>query len=133
VRLEENLRKNTFANDIPQRRRAQNRASQRAFRDRKEKRMKEMDETLTELQGQHSELTRSYESLQAEYAAVKQELDDLRRRHHEEGSMSRSMSVVERGLGGEWEDGSSGDGQEVVADPLLFDVAAFCFGDPVEG
>jgi predicted nuclease with TOPRIM domain len=96
--------------------------------------MKEMDEKLTELQGQHSDLTRSYESLQAEYAAVKQELDDLRQRHHEQGSTPRSMSVVERGLGGEWEeDGSNGEGHEVVTDPLLFDVTAYCFGDPVEG
>lgn len=95
--------------------------------------MKEMDEKLTELQGQHSDLTRSYESLQAEYAAVRQELDDLRLKHHEEGSTPRSSSAMERSLGGEWEGGSNGDEQEVATDPLLFDVAAYCFEQPVEG
>ncbi|KIN05506.1 hypothetical protein OIDMADRAFT_112975 [Oidiodendron maius Zn] len=104
---------------VHSRRRAQNRASQRAFRDRKEKRMKEIEEKLDELQGQHSDLTRSYEALQVEYASVKQELDQLRRKnesHSPEDSSYAASSIRE------WE-----ECQTEPTDPLLFDVSAFCY------
>jgi AP-1-like factor len=60
--------------------------------------MKEIEEKLAELQGQHSDLTRSYEALQVEYASVKQELDQLRRKHEShspEGSSYAASSIRE--------------------------------------
>ena len=66
---------------LSQRRRAQNRASQRAFRARKEKRMKETEEKLTDLQGQHNKLMQSYERLLIEYSAMKQELETFRSKY----------------------------------------------------
>ena len=39
--------------------------------------MKEMEEDLTTLQGQHNELARSYEALQMEYSLTKQQLGEL--------------------------------------------------------
>ncbi len=96
-----------------QRRRAQNRASQRAFRDRKEKHTRELEQRLSELEGQHNDLSRSYESLQLEYTSVKQELDRLRKEREEPAHSAQTR---------EW------DGKEGGAlDPVLFDVSAFCF------
>jgi len=108
-----------------QRRRAQNRASQRAFRDRKEKHMRDLEQRLAELEGRHSDLSRSYESLQLEYTSVKQELEKLRKEsaRSEGGSTSSSRHHHSRG----WDD-SKGE----ILDPLLFDVSAFCF-DQYEG
>lgn len=57
-----------------QRRRAQNRASQRAFRDRKEKHVKELEHKLQELEDKHSSLSQSHETLQQEYSNTKKQL-----------------------------------------------------------
>ena len=105
-----------------QRRRAQNRASQRAFRDRKEKHMRDLEQRLGELEGRHNDLTQSYESLQVEYSSVKQELDKLRQ-ENERLEDAASGKETRRG----WED-PKGE----VLDPLLFDVSAFCF-DQADG
>lgn len=59
------------------RRRAQNRASQRAFRDRKEKHVKQLEDKLRDLENKNKDLSQSYESLQLEYTNVKQELERL--------------------------------------------------------
>lgn len=72
-----------------QRRRAQNRASQRAFRNRKEKHVKEVEARLQELEGKYRDLSESYESLQTEYVVAKQELEKLTA---EERSRSQSES-----------------------------------------
>ena len=101
-----------------QRRRAQNRASQRAFRDRKEKHMRELEQRLNELEGRHTNLSRSYESLQHEYSSVKQELDRLRKGTEQSPSNTvRDYHSSNRG----WDD------KVEILDPLLFDVSAFCF------
>jgi AP-1-like factor len=76
-----------------QRRRAQNRASQRAFRHRKDKRMKEIGEQLADLQERHNELTQSYDTLQLEYSAIKEEMETFRRKY-ESSSISRSYLPV---------------------------------------
>ena len=98
------------AND-PQRRRAQNRASQRAFRDRKEKHMRELETKL-------NELSRSYETLQVEYSSVKQELDKLRKETMEGSNSSNPRNYQAK----DWE-----ESRREILDPLLFDVSAFCF------
>jgi AP-1-like factor len=108
---------------IHQRRRAQNRASQRAFRDRKEKRMKEINEKLAELQGEHSDLTRSYETLQAEYAMVKQELEALRRTYESVSPEFSSHVASELGTWQCW---------GAPSDPFLFEISAFCSEDEHE-
>jgi len=109
----------TVSSHVHSRRRAQNRASQRAFRDRKEKHMRDLEQRLGELEGRHSELSRSYESLQSEYTSVKAELDSLRK----DGSKNDSSSHHSRNYASKgWEE-SKGE----ILDPLLFDVSAFCF------
>lgn len=103
---------------VHSRRRAQNRASQRAFRDRKEKHMRELEQRLNELEGRHTNLSRSYESLQHEYSSVKQELDRLRRGGEQSPpTTTRDYHSSNRG----WDD------KVEILDPLLFDVSAFCF------
>ena len=81
--------------------------------------MKEIEEKLSVLQGQHSDLTRSYETLQTEYANVKQELDVLRRKQGDSTSPGSSIR--------EWDENQS---QADATDPLLFDVSAFCYEQP---
>jgi len=116
-RRRKNGNEKTVSSHVHSRRRAQNRASQRAFRDRKEKHMRELEQRLGELEGRHSDLSRSYESLQLEYTSVKQELDKLRKDgNRSEGVASRNYQSRE------WEE-SKGE----ILDPLLFDVSAFCF------
>jgi chromosome segregation ATPase len=102
-----------------QRRRAQNRESQRAFRDRKEKHRRELEQRLGELEGRHTDLSRSYEILELEYSNAKQELEGLRKDNATlEGSSSLSRNYQSK----EWEE-SKGE----ILDPLFFDVLAFCF------
>jgi hypothetical protein len=62
---------------IDKRRRAQNRASQAAFRKRKQQRMKDLERNLSELEQKHHVLSRSYESLQLECSIAKQELESF--------------------------------------------------------
>jgi predicted nuclease with TOPRIM domain len=88
--------------------------------------MRELEQRLAELEGRHTDLSRSYESLQIEYTNVKQELEKLRKdgsRVDAASSSSTSRHYHSRG----WED-SKGE----ILDPLLFDVSAFCF-DQDEG
>lgn len=62
----------------PQRRRAQNRASQRAFRERKEKHVQHLEHELEELESRHRTLARSYTDLDSSAAKLKQEVKQLR-------------------------------------------------------
>ncbi|QSZ33388.1 hypothetical protein DSL72_002976 [Monilinia vaccinii-corymbosi] len=113
---------------VHSRRRAQNRASQRAFRDRKEKHMRELEHRLEELEGRHGDLVRSYETLQVEHSGVKQELDRLRtEKAHPERSGSGPPRDFEPSDHEVW-----AEPKVASLDPLLFDVSAFCF-DQVEG
>ena len=63
-----------------QRRRAQNRASQRAFRERKEKHASDLQQQLNELEAKHKELLDSYEKLDATNAKMAEEMECLRQR-----------------------------------------------------
>jgi len=116
-RRKKNGNEKIVSSHVHSRRRAQNRASQRAFRDRKEKHMRELEQRLGELEGRHNDLSQSYDSLQVEYTSVKQELDRVRKENDRlEGSSSRYQSK-------DYDEPSGGE----ILDPLLFDVSAFCF------
>ncbi|KAK2625743.1 hypothetical protein QTJ16_005055 [Diplocarpon rosae] len=115
-RRRKNRTEKTVSSHVHSRRRAQNRASQRAFRDRKEKNMRELEHRLGELEGRHSDLLRSYESLQIEYTSVKQELDKMCK---DNGRLERPVRICQSR---EW-----GDSRAEIIDPLLFDVSDFCF------
>lgn len=108
----------TVSSHVHSRRRAQNRASQRAFRDRKEKHMRDLEQRLAELEGRHTDLSRSYDSLQLEYTNVKQELEKLRK----ENARLENSSAARHYSSKEWDEGKG-----EILDPLLFDVSAFCF------
>ncbi|KAI9055763.1 hypothetical protein LZ554_000704 [Drepanopeziza brunnea f. sp. 'monogermtubi'] len=113
----------TVSSHVHSRRRAQNRASQRAFRDRKEKHMRELEQRLGELEGRHSDLARSYASLQLEYANVKQELDMMRQDGGGGGGSSGHGSCSNQ-PSRKWDEEE--EAQAEMLDPL-FDVSAFCF------
>jgi len=99
-----------------QRRRAQNRASQRAFRERKEKNLKKLEQQLDELEGQYKDLNISYESLQLENLRVKEEVSDLRKvnRSLEASSVTLPSYDLE------------GDGSNIdILEPFFFDTPSF--------
>jgi AP-1-like transcription factor len=50
-----------------QRRRAQNRASQRAYRERRERHVKSLEEKLEVINSQHEELSKEYAQLRIEH------------------------------------------------------------------
>lgn len=62
----------------PQRRRAQNRASQRAFRERKEKHVQHLEHELEELETKHQNLSKSYTDLDSTHSKLKREVQQLR-------------------------------------------------------
>jgi len=121
-RRRKNGSEKVVASHVHSRRRAQNRASQRAFRDRKEKHMRELEQRLGELEGRHNDLTQSYETLQVEYASVKQELDTLRKENNRLESSSSGSTKSYPSSDKAWDD-PKGE----LLDPLLFDVSDFCY------
>lgn len=71
-------RENRYKNAPPSvlsRRRAQNRASQRAYRERKDQRIKDLEVLLNEAQNKNDVLSQAYAALQAEYIKLKNEQD----------------------------------------------------------
>ncbi|ORY59457.1 uncharacterized protein BCR38DRAFT_311829, partial [Pseudomassariella vexata] len=69
-------RENRYKNAPPSvlsRRRAQNRASQRAYRERKDQRIKDLEMLLSEAQQKNDVLSQAYTQLQAEYLKLKSE------------------------------------------------------------
>lgn len=62
----------------PQRRRAQNRASQRAFRERKEKHVQHLEHELEELEKKHRDLAKSYTDLDSTHGKLKWEAKQLK-------------------------------------------------------
>ena len=63
--------------DHSQRRRAQNRASQRAFRDRKEKHVKDLEHQLEDLGSKHQALLHSYTDLSSANDRLSKEVEKL--------------------------------------------------------
>lgn len=91
--------------------------------------MRELEQRLEELEGRHSDLARSYETLQVEYSGVKQELDRLRKeKTNPEHSASGSPSDFEQPNIKVW-----AESKVESLDPLLFDVSAFCFDHEESG
>ena len=72
------IQKEGLQSNLCQRRRAQNRASQRAFRERKEKHVQHLEHELEELETKHQNLSRSYTDLDRTHAQLKQEVKQLR-------------------------------------------------------
>ncbi|KAH6652918.1 hypothetical protein BKA67DRAFT_304320 [Truncatella angustata] len=71
-------RENRYKNAPPSvlsRRRAQNRASQRAYRERKDQRIKDLEDLLQEAHQRNDVLSQAYTSLQSEYMQLKTEQD----------------------------------------------------------
>jgi AP-1-like factor len=67
-------RENRYKNAPPSvlsRRRAQNRASQRAYRERKDQRIKDLEQMLSDAKQRNDVLGQAYAALQAEYIALK--------------------------------------------------------------
>ncbi|KAI4198575.1 MAG: hypothetical protein LQ346_002728 [Caloplaca aetnensis] len=60
------------------RRRAQNRASQRAFRERKEKHVQQLEQELGTLEAKHHDLQKSHSNLGEANDKLKQEVEQLR-------------------------------------------------------
>ncbi|KFX89256.1 hypothetical protein O988_08702 [Pseudogymnoascus sp. VKM F-3808] len=112
---------NPATSQIHSRRRAQNRASQRAFRNRKEKHVKEVEARLQELEGKYRDLSESYESLQTEYVVAKQELEKLTA---EERSQSQSESP---GASHAMPDGGYDGGTGEDLSKILFENEVFSF------
>lgn len=61
----------TYTSSPLQRRRAQNRASQRAYRERKDQRIKDLEQLLNEAQARHDVLSQAYADLHAAYLKLK--------------------------------------------------------------
>ncbi|KAL8709604.1 MAG: hypothetical protein Q9220_005696 [cf. Caloplaca sp. 1 TL-2023] len=74
------------------RRRAQNRASQRAFRERKEKHVQHLESELSALEAKHSQLQKSHSNLGESNAQLKAEVETLR-------TEIRTMRVLGEGGG----------------------------------
>ncbi|KAL2159744.1 hypothetical protein VTH06DRAFT_2313 [Thermothelomyces fergusii] len=67
-------RENRYKNAPPavlSRRRAQNRASQRAYRERKDQRIRDLEQMLSEAKQRNDVLSQAYAALHAEYTALK--------------------------------------------------------------
>jgi len=78
-RRKKNPKDKNVSSQVHSRRRAQNRASQRAFRDRKEKHVKELEQKLGSLEEKHSTLAQDHEALQQEYESTKKQLARVQR------------------------------------------------------
>ena len=76
------------------------------------------------LQGRNSELTQSYETLQLEYANVKQELETLRSKYENVSPTSISYFTSIK----DWD-----VPRAEPSGPLPFDVSAFCYEQEEEG
>ncbi|KAH6669207.1 hypothetical protein B0J14DRAFT_598157 [Halenospora varia] len=104
--------------EVTERRRAQNRESQRTFSRRKEEREKQLQEQIDVLETQHNNLVKSYVSLEQNCQLAKKELVALKSLRHE-NEMAGSMSE----LGGEIEMSESGVArQEEGVDRDLTDI-----------
>jgi predicted nuclease with TOPRIM domain len=105
---------------ISKRRRAQNRASQAAFRGRQQQKTKELNEKLTQLEQKHQDLSQSYESLHLEYSIVKQELETLQRTNSNHESMSLWRTTYH------W----AGESQMETSDLFLIDSGEVYYDQP---
>ena len=80
--------------------------------------MKETEEKLTDLQGQHNKLMQSYERLLIEYSAMKQELETFRSKYE-------NIFPTPRNYFGDIKESDALRADH--SDPLLFDISRFCY------
>jgi chromosome segregation ATPase len=104
-------------NTPSQRRRAQNRASQRAFRERKEKHVQHLEHELEELENKHRTLEKSYTDLGSTHAQLKQEVKQLRSeldsvKSSREGSITESTTTQNQFFDPFASDGFFGNGND---------------------
>jgi len=77
------------------RRRAQNRASQRAYRDRKDRRVKDLEEQLDAMSKKHEKLTEDHATLSAAHEALQKEAEKWKEEKcMKKESSRRSSSIV---------------------------------------
>ncbi|KAI1808119.1 hypothetical protein F4811DRAFT_336270 [Daldinia bambusicola] len=106
-------RENRYKNAPPSvlsRRRAQNRASQRAYRERKDQRIKDLEILLGEAQKKNDVLSLAYSNLQAEYIRLKRE----RERDQEAAARYTQSALV----------------YDPAIDPASNDMDLFLYGGP---
>ncbi|KAL2273754.1 hypothetical protein FJTKL_04135 [Diaporthe vaccinii] len=80
-------RENRYKNAPPSvlsRRRAQNRASQRAYRERKDQRIKDLEQMLNDAKARNDVLSQAYAELQAEYLKLKTSSVSEQHQHHQQ-------------------------------------------------
>lgn len=82
----------------PQRRRAQNRASQRAYRERKDQRIKDLETLLGEAKQKNDVLSQAYTTLEAEYVKLKSEQDTTLQYQNETLAYNLSCTQPETAL-----------------------------------
>jgi len=78
---------------IMQRRRAQNRAAQRAFRERKEKHARDLEVQLGVLNEKYIKLETSHSEISAAYEKLRKTIELLTHDDDEEGKLSRRRST----------------------------------------
>ena len=77
-RLSSTFHDKEAASNMRIRRRAQNRASQRAFRERKEKHVQQLEAQLAELEGKHKTLAKKYSDLLPTQRKLKEEAEKMK-------------------------------------------------------
>lgn len=106
------------------RRRAQNRASQRAYRDRKDRRAKDLEDQLEEMTQQNEKVTDEYARLNAEYLELKKEEQKWK-------ELSEAEKKCCRGGVGK-STGSSSEGGGVEKEPGITVKVVICKNSPGE-
>lgn len=79
--------------DLSQRRRAQNRAAQRAFRERKEKHARDLEAQLAALTDKYRTLETSHTELNAAYDKLRKTIELLTKDDGEEDAVRRSSNA----------------------------------------
>ncbi|KAK8048789.1 hypothetical protein PG994_010519 [Apiospora phragmitis] len=80
--------------------RAQNRASQRAYRERKDQRIKDLEVLLNESQQKNDVLSQAYTALQSEYIKLKTEQATAVQYHHHHQAAAAAMGFDPTSMGG---------------------------------
>ncbi|ROW03159.1 hypothetical protein VPNG_08124 [Cytospora leucostoma] len=110
-------RENRYKNAPPSvlsRRRAQNRASQRAYRERKDQRIKDLEQMLSDAKARNDVLSQAYTELHAEYVNLKTSRGDhhhppqQQQQQQQQSAASFPMAGPAAGLGGCYVDPTMG-------------------------
>ncbi|KAK4657854.1 hypothetical protein QC762_201550 [Podospora pseudocomata] len=94
-------RENRYKNAPPSvlsRRRAQNRASQRAYRERKDQRIKDLEQMLNDAKQRNDVLNQAYAALHAEYVSLRRSRLEDQQYHHQQPDLTYGNSHHGMGL-----------------------------------